>query len=566
MEDEKPEAQTDQDFTSLRAAMTILFSDIKGSTKFAEKRGDVEYMAMIDRHNRMLFPVIEAENGHVVKTIGDAILARFEDPVSGVKAAVRMQRALAKDREGRSAIDQIRIRIGLHHGMGLVKDDDVFGDVVNAAAHVEHQAQAGQVLITGALLEAAKSAGFECAKMGRAGLKGKDEPIDLYAVAWSDSATQQLLGEVEERYERKIRELKKDHNQGEEEFEKARDQWRTERRTLHAEIEELNEALKVARQTARDQLSEDLQAEFRFQIGELTKARDQLEKDLTATHQRFEAERENLKSQLATMQTNMVDAMARSNNPVRTARAIREQVEARVVGAKEELEIQWQNERKRLIDEIERLKTGVSPEEKKKAARLVLLQKLGKVPGPAPATARTAEEWASEFQSAKTQWDAEREQLQTEVQRLGAELQLTRDAMNSEGVHDVRAEYEVKLTGANRERYRLEQEIQFLNGELATERQRLNARIEALEAALPQAQEVSRKQTLAELQNQLDAKIEEANRVRSRMERNYKEASGHWEDERRRAQKQLQTLEEELREAREAAYKAQKNSSPSISS
>ena len=48
------------------------------------------------------------------------------------------------------------------------------------------------------------------------------------------------------------------------------------------------------------------------------------------------------------MQTNMIDAMARSNNPVRAAMAIREQVEARVVGAREELELQWQNERKRL--------------------------------------------------------------------------------------------------------------------------------------------------------------------------------------------------------------------------
>ena len=120
----------------------------------------------------------------------------------------------------------------MHNGMGLVKDNDVFGDVVNAAAHVEHQAEAGQVLITDALLEAARSAGFECAKMGRADLKGKDEPIDLYAVAWSDSATQQLIGEVEERYERKIRELKKQHDQVEEEFEKARDQWRGERRTV----------------------------------------------------------------------------------------------------------------------------------------------------------------------------------------------------------------------------------------------------------------------------------------------------------------------------------------------
>src|SRR5204863_2571701 len=141
-----------------RTPMTILFSDIKGSTQYAEQRGDVEYMTMIDRHNRLLFPVIDAEGGQIVKTIGDSILARFDDPVAAVRAAAAMQQVLAKDRDGREEIDQIRIRIGLHFGLGLVKDSDVFGDVVNAASHVEHQAEAGQVLITNALVEAAKAA------------------------------------------------------------------------------------------------------------------------------------------------------------------------------------------------------------------------------------------------------------------------------------------------------------------------------------------------------------------------------------------------------------------------
>src|SRR5262245_43837623 len=77
---------TDQDLEK-RVPMTILFSDIKGSTRYAEIKGDVEYMAMLSRHNRLLFPIIEKEGGWVVKTIGDAILAKFDDPVGAVKAA-----------------------------------------------------------------------------------------------------------------------------------------------------------------------------------------------------------------------------------------------------------------------------------------------------------------------------------------------------------------------------------------------------------------------------------------------------------------------------------------------
>src|SRR5436853_6829595 len=140
-----------------------------------------------------------------------------------------MQRALAEDREGRADIDQIHIRIGLHTGLGLIKDSDVFGDVVNAASRVQHQADVEQILITDVLLDAAKSAGFECAKMGRAELKGKDEPIDLYAVAWSESATQQLIEEVQVRFEKRFKEQRKQQELLEEDFETARHQWRAER-------------------------------------------------------------------------------------------------------------------------------------------------------------------------------------------------------------------------------------------------------------------------------------------------------------------------------------------------
>ena len=213
MEDDKLQellqsrARTEQQLENLRTPMTILFSDIKGSTRYAEKKGDVEFMAMINRHNRLLFPVIGVEGGRVIKTIGDSILAKFDDPVAAIRAAVGMQRSLAKDGQGREEIEQIHIRIGLHYGMGLVKDNDVYGDVVNAASRIVRQADADQVLITDVLVDAAAEAGFECAKMGRADLKGKDELIDVYAVAWSESATKQLISEVEARYERKFKEL-----------------------------------------------------------------------------------------------------------------------------------------------------------------------------------------------------------------------------------------------------------------------------------------------------------------------------------------------------------------------
>jgi class 3 adenylate cyclase len=557
-------AQADLELEKLRTPVTILFSDIKGSTAYAEKKGDVEYMAMINRHNSLLFPVIEAEGGVVVKTIGDAIMARFDDPVSAVRAGAGMQRALEEERKGKPEIEQIRIRVGLHTGMGLIKDGDVFGDVVNAAARVQHAAETEQVLITDVLYDAAKQAGFECAKMGRAELKGKAEPIDLYAVAWSASATQQLVAEVQAQFEKKLKEMKRQQEAIEEEFENARDQWRSERRNLNSEIEQLEESVERARESARLQVAEDLQSELRFQIEEATRARQQAEQDLSLAQKKFEVERNNLKSQIAGMQTTVLEAMERSNNPSRMAAAVREQVDSRVADAKQEWQLQWDGERKRLTAEIERLKKAGAPgavDEKKEAARRALLERLGKLPagssGPPP---KGADQWEREFQDAKIQWDTEREQLNLKIKKLEAELERTKDAMRTEIFQEMRAQYEPKLAEANRDRARMEHEIQSLTTDLSTERDRLNARIAHLEQALPEAQEAARKQVLAELQTQFEVKMEEANRLRSRLERKHQDAAEEWEAERRRAKKQMAALEEELKEAKETAYKAQKAS------
>src|SRR5579871_4962027 len=101
---------------SARTPVTSLFSDIKGSTSYFEKNGDIAGMAMLERHNNLLFPQIKSNGGRVVKTIGDSIMAVFEDGIDAINAAVGMQRALAQDREKRTVEEQIHVRVGLHFG------------------------------------------------------------------------------------------------------------------------------------------------------------------------------------------------------------------------------------------------------------------------------------------------------------------------------------------------------------------------------------------------------------------------------------------------------------------
>jgi class 3 adenylate cyclase/CHAT domain-containing protein/tetratricopeptide (TPR) repeat protein len=176
--------------------IAVMFTDIKGSTSFFETYGDLEGRAMVQRHNSLMFPFVEKHGGKVIKTIGDAIMATFESPSAGVRAAIDMQKAL---HEHNAAQDQkhkrILVRIGLNYGAAVVEANDVFGDAVNVAARVESQADAEQILISDDLYKEVRSEDDILVRFfGDVTIKGKAEPVKIYRVVWSD---EQLSAESE---------------------------------------------------------------------------------------------------------------------------------------------------------------------------------------------------------------------------------------------------------------------------------------------------------------------------------------------------------------------------------
>src|SRR5262249_48624333 len=154
--------------------------------------------------------------------------------------------------------------------------------------------------------------------------KGKDEPLDLYAVGWSESATQRLIEEAHARFETKITELQRQQSRLEEDFENARARWRADRRSLHAEIERLEHALAEAAQNARRAISDEIHSELRFHVEQAVQARQQIELEFADARKTFESERDCLKKQISEMQDTVVDAMERVNNPARLAMLIRD--------------------------------------------------------------------------------------------------------------------------------------------------------------------------------------------------------------------------------------------------
>lgn len=167
--------------------VTIMFTDIKGSTTFFDMRGDLEGVTMLQRHNELVVPPIEAHGGRVLQRLGDGLLATFPTATPGVRAGIEIQKRLHEYNSRAPEREQIHVRVGLNSGMGLVEESNVFGDAVNTAARVQTLAEPGQILVSESTYkEACRDLGTDIfLPVGPAALKGKLEKVVVLEVIWS---------------------------------------------------------------------------------------------------------------------------------------------------------------------------------------------------------------------------------------------------------------------------------------------------------------------------------------------------------------------------------------------
>jgi len=174
--------------------ITIMFTDLKDSTKYFEKHGDIKGRLFIERHNNMLFPIIHQHNGVIIKTIGDSIMAKFDSPYLAVRASIEMQKTL--EEYNTTAKEKIRIRIGIHTGQAIVENNDIFGDAVNVAARIESDTAPSRTTISTSTLDEIKSfTEIKTRPLGKVKFKGKEEEMETYSVLWRSTELQDNLEE-----------------------------------------------------------------------------------------------------------------------------------------------------------------------------------------------------------------------------------------------------------------------------------------------------------------------------------------------------------------------------------
>lgn len=136
--------------------VTLMFTDLKGSTAFYERVGDARAYHLVREHFSFLAALIREHEGAIVKTIGDAVMAAFADPAQAVRAALAIQRKVTGFNAGHDD-ESILIKVGLHKGpciaVTLNERLDYFGSTVNLAARLQGQSRGGDIVLSEALAE-----------------------------------------------------------------------------------------------------------------------------------------------------------------------------------------------------------------------------------------------------------------------------------------------------------------------------------------------------------------------------------------------------------------------------
>ncbi len=161
----------------------IVAADMVGYSRLMEmdERGT---LARLRTHRiELIDPVIEKNNGRIIKTTGDGLLVEFHSVADAVRAAIEIQDRMRRRNSDVPADRRIEFRIGINLGDIIFEDGDVYGDGVNIAARVEQLAEVGGICVTAAVhnqVDGRVEATFD--DLGEKPLKNISRPVRVYRV------------------------------------------------------------------------------------------------------------------------------------------------------------------------------------------------------------------------------------------------------------------------------------------------------------------------------------------------------------------------------------------------
>lgn len=165
----------------LSPTITLMFTDIVGSTATTNAIGDAAAQVRRRNHDAIVTDAAVRHGGTVVKHMGDGTMVRFTSASAALRCAQAIRSAL-DERNATVAGAPLLVRVGLNTGEPVEEADDVFGTAVNLAARVCQAAAAGEILLTTTVRDLAAGHDFVTESRGGHELKGFPDPVELHAL------------------------------------------------------------------------------------------------------------------------------------------------------------------------------------------------------------------------------------------------------------------------------------------------------------------------------------------------------------------------------------------------
>ena len=162
---------------------TVMFTDLVGFSSWVLDVGDELALQLLRAVSAVVEPLIGAHRGRLIKRLGDGHMAVFGSSLAGVNAALEMHAGVSTLEVGGH---RPQLRVGLHAGQPRRLGSDFLGTDVNIAARVSEAAGAGELLVSGPVIEAIGEAELEALNVKRRrGFRAKGVPpgIDVYRVS-----------------------------------------------------------------------------------------------------------------------------------------------------------------------------------------------------------------------------------------------------------------------------------------------------------------------------------------------------------------------------------------------
>lgn len=160
--------------------LTVMFIDIVGYTKTTAQLSREEFTELHDIFDSFSIPIFQKYGGKVIKKIGDAFLTTFRSPTDALLCGIELQNAF--DQYNKHAHRPIKIRVAVHTGEVIVRNDDVYGEAVNTASRIEGVAKAGHIVFSEAVFSAMNKKEIPYIHLGPHTFKGVKYPIRLFRV------------------------------------------------------------------------------------------------------------------------------------------------------------------------------------------------------------------------------------------------------------------------------------------------------------------------------------------------------------------------------------------------